>query len=99
MLENRNSKPCLTAPKEKNKVMSSPNDLQGVFGHNVKMRRIELGMTQDDLANKAYVSVDTIKRYERGTISGAQLCFAYYIAKALNTTIDHLLLSFGNSQE
>lgn len=48
-------------------------------------------MTQDELAEKAALSVDTIKRYESGHHCGVHLLFVYDIANALGISIQALL--------
>ena len=57
----------------------------------MKQRRIELGLTQEQLAEKSCVSVDTIKRYESGKYEGVRLDMACYIAGALKVPLQTLL--------
>lgn len=90
-LENGKSKPRLTAPKKKAQTPPSPHHIQGVFGWNMKHRRLERGLTQEQLAEKSCVSVDTIKRYESGNYDGVRLDMACYIAGALGVPLQTLL--------
>ncbi|RQT37027.1 helix-turn-helix domain-containing protein [Burkholderia cepacia] len=43
--------------------------LPSVVGSNIKARRAELGLTQNELALALGVEVETISRYERGTVA------------------------------
>lgn len=90
-LENGKSKPRLTAPKKKEQTPPSPHHIQGVFGWNMKQRRLERGLTQEQLAEKSGTSVDTIKRYESGNYDGVRLDMACYIADALGVPLQMLL--------
>lgn len=53
--------------------------------------RLEKGMTQEDLAEKAGVFVDTVKRYESGKYEGIRLDKAWCMANALDTSLQALL--------
>lgn len=44
----------------------SPGELAGRLGQRARARRVSLRMRQSDLARAAGVSVDTIRRFERG---------------------------------
>lgn len=90
-LENGNSKPRLTAPKRKEKLPPSPHHIPGVFGWNMYQMRKAQGLTQEQLAEKSCVSLDTIKRYESGNYEGIRLDMAYYIAGALGVPLQTLL--------
>lgn len=57
---------------------------------NIKERRIELGLSQGALAEKAGVTVMSICRYENGKRI-PPLDIAVKIAKALGCTVDDLL--------
>ena len=99
MLENGKSSPRLTAPKEKEQTSSASYNIQCVFGRNLKQKRLEKGMTQEQLAEKAGVSVDTVKRYESGKYDGIRLDMAWYMADALDTPLQALLPPPGCSPE
>lgn len=90
-LENGKSKPRLTAPIRKEKLPPSPHHIPGVFGWNVYQMRKAQGLTQEQLAEKSCVSLDTIKRYESGNCEGIRLDMAYYIAGALGVPLQTLL--------
>ncbi len=91
MLENGKSKPRLTAPKKKEQSAPDPHDIQGVFGWNMKKKRLAQGLTQEQLAEKLGASVDTIKRYESGEHEAIRLDMACYIADALGVPLQALL--------
>ena len=55
-------------------------------GDRIKQRRIELGLTADDLANKIGKSRATIYRYENGDIENMPTPILEPLAKALDTT-------------
>lgn len=61
------------------------------------MCRIAQNITQEQLAEKAGVSVATIKRYECGTYNGVQLFVANNIATALGVPLQVLLSSEGET--
>lgn len=66
------------------------------FGERIRIRREELGMSQEDLARKlGYKSRSTINKIELGVNDIGQSKIVA-IAKALNTTIRYL---FGDSEE
>lgn len=48
---------------------SDKGSLSATVGGNVKRRREELGITQSQLAQLLGVEVETVSRYERGTIA------------------------------
>jgi transcriptional regulator with XRE-family HTH domain len=48
---------------------SDKGSLSATVGGNVKRRREELGITQSRLAQSLGVEVETVSRYERGTIA------------------------------
>jgi transcriptional regulator with XRE-family HTH domain len=98
-LDNGKSKPRLTAPKKKEQPPPSPHHIQGVFGWNMKQRRLERGLTQEQLAERACTSVDTIKRYESGNYDGVRLDMACYIAGALGVPLQTLLPQQERSPE
>ena len=55
-------------------------------GDRIKQRRIELGLTADDLAQKIGKSRATIYRYENGDIENMPTPILEPLAKALDTT-------------
>lgn len=55
-------------------------------GDRIKQRRLELGLTVDDLANKINKSRATIYRYENGDIENMPTTVLEPLAKALNTS-------------
>ena len=55
-------------------------------GDRIKQRRIELGLTADELANRIGKSRATIYRYENGDIENMPTTILEPLAKALNTT-------------
>ena len=65
----------------------------------MKQKRLEKGMTQEQLAEKAGVSTDTVKRYESGKYDGIRLDMAWYMANALDTPLQALLPPPGCSPE
>lgn len=66
-----------------------------VFRDRLKEKRLEAGMTQTELAEKAGVSARTIQNYEMGTRKPRNLEVIQKIAEALQTTPDYLLGSSG----
>lgn len=66
-------------------------DYAGIFGSSVKLLRKSQGLTQERLAEKANVPIDTIKRVEKGAVS--KIDTACQIASALGVTVDSLLKS------
>lgn len=64
---------------------------KGKFGERVKARRIELGLSQEELARKlGYTSRSTINKIENGTNDVVQTKVVDF-AKALDTTIAYLM--------
>ena len=57
----------------------------------MRQERRKKSLTQEQLAEKALVSVDTVKRYESGKYEGIQLVTAYSIAEALEVPLSSLL--------
>ena len=63
----------------------------GTLGMNIRKRREELGMTQQELADKlGYTSKSTINKIENGTNDITQSKIKAF-AKALNTTVPELM--------
>ena len=59
------------------------------FGKRVAALRQKRNMTQDQLADKAKLSIDTIGKIERG-LRWARLTTLHQLAKGLGTTTDDL---------
>lgn len=72
--------------------------VQEVFSRRIKEERNKQGFTQQELADCAQVSLDTIKRYESGC-KGMRLDVAFDIANALDIPLQYLLPSKGNDAE
>ena len=66
-----------------------------VFKDRLKEKRIEAGLTQAALAEKAGVSARTIQNYELGDRAPVNMGIVQRIADALETTAEHLLGSSG----
>lgn len=79
----------MTAYKHKAPASLPPKDILGVFGRRVKEERKRQNVTQEQLAEYAGVSDDTIKRIEKG--EGVKLDVAFNIALALHIPIQLLL--------
>ena len=60
-------------------------------GERIKNRRIQIGMTADELAEKIGVSRSTMFRYEKGSIEKIPYLKLMDIAKALRTTWGDLM--------
>jgi len=60
-------------------------------GDRIRMRRTELGMKADTLADKLGVSRATIYRYEKGGVENLPAEFILPLAEALRTTPQYLL--------
>ena len=97
MLKNGDSKSCLTAPKENNNVYAIYYILKDI-GKKIRIKRFEMGLTQEDLEAKSGVSKDTIKRYEGGKIDGVRIDNLLLISRALNVSI-HELIPFENDYQ
>lgn len=59
------------------------------FGENLAMLRLKRGLTQDQLANKTGLSVDTIGAVEQGR-RWARLTTLHKLAKGLGVSTDEL---------
>lgn len=66
-----------------------------VFKDRLKEKRVEAGLTQVQLADKAGVTARTIQNYELGNRKPSNLEVIQKIADALNTTTEYLLGSIG----
>ena len=62
-----------------------------MVGWNIRRIRLGQGLTQEELAERAGTSSDTIKRYESGTYEGIRLVMVYHIAEALGVSLDALV--------
>lgn len=66
-----------------------------VFKERLKKKRMEAGLTQVQLAEKAGVTARTIQNYELGNRKPSNMEVIQKIADALNTTTEYLLGSSG----
>ena len=55
--------------REKNRVVQEPGALPSRFGTHVRSLRAARGYTQEQLAERAQLSVDAVRRIERGAFS------------------------------
>ena len=60
-------------------------------GEKIKARRLELGLTAEELGKKVGVTKSTIGRYESGTIAKIPYLTFVSIAAALQTSADELI--------
>lgn len=60
-------------------------------GRRIRARRIDLNMTQGDVALKVGVAISTIQRYEAGTINAIKLPVIEAIARALYVNPEWLI--------
>ncbi len=63
------------------------------MAYRIKETRVQLGMTQSDLAHKAGVSRQTISGLENGTISVTTTDTLIKIAAALNKKVSDIFLA------
>lgn len=61
------------------------------LGRRIKQRRVELGLTQGDVAAEVGVAISTIQRYETGSIERIKLPVIEAIARALHVNPDWLI--------
>lgn len=73
-----------------NKTANTTGNVLDVFSRRMKEERIKKGLTQQELADLADVSLKTVKRYESGA-KAMQLEVAYNIANALDISLQQLL--------
>ena len=66
-----------------------------VFKERLKQKRVEVGMTQVQLAQSAGVTARTIQNYELGTRKPSNMEVVQKIADVLHTTTEYLLGSGG----
>lgn len=84
--------PRLTAPKHT--THSSEKESKSILeicSGRIKEIRKQRGLTQQDVADAIFVSLDTIKRYESGTYSGISIIVLNSIAEVLNVPVWVLL--------
>lgn len=60
---------------------------------NLKLKRISMGLTQEQLRKKAKVGLNTIVALEKGKIDGVRVGTLKKIADALNTTVVELFFN------
>ncbi|MBW3559612.1 MAG: helix-turn-helix domain-containing protein [Proteobacteria bacterium] len=68
------------------------------FGARIRLRRRELGMSQDELARRASVTFQQVQKYERGT-NRVSISRAVQIARALNCRVADLLGDLESDHE
>lgn len=61
------------------------------IGKRIKQRRLELNMTQGDIAGEIGVAISTIQRYETGSIDKIKLPVIEAIARAINVSPEWLV--------
>lgn len=61
------------------------------FKENIKIRRLELNLTLEEVSNELGVSKPTLQRYESGVISNIPLDKVEKLAKILETTPSYLM--------
>ncbi len=71
--------------------MNSENLLYNEIGRKIKLRRKEIGLTQENLANITNYSHSFIANIESNTYQAFSISALNNIAKALNTTMKNLL--------
>lgn len=64
---------------------------KNILGNRIKERRLELGLTQGDIAKEIGVATSTIQRYEVASIGKIKLPVVEAIARALEVTPDWLI--------
>ena len=62
-----------------------------VISENIKRLRAKLGLTQDDLAQKADIKYTTLMKVESGTVNKPSVQTMAKIAKALGVSIEDLI--------
>jgi len=71
------------------------------IGERIKIKRKEMGLTQEDLATKLNVTFQAVSKWENNT-STPEITSMNNLAKALNTTLDYLINGIepeGSSEE
>ena len=64
--------------------------MKKTIGQRIKERRKELGLTQEELAEKLYIKKNTISYYENDLVD-MKVSVMMEIAKVLNTTVAYLV--------
>jgi transcriptional regulator with XRE-family HTH domain len=67
------------------------NNQGNKLGKKIKKLRIDLGLSQDELARKADVPYTTLTKIETGVIKKPSVYVVAKIAKALNISIEKLI--------
>jgi len=68
----------------------SPHDTDVAFGSRIRLRRRQLGLSQDQLAQRAGVTFQQVQKYERGT-NRVSISRALLIAQALDCRLVDLI--------
>lgn len=63
------------------------------MGYRIKERREELGLTQEELADKSKISRGTISALENGTMRNTTVHTLLILAEALDTTVDKIFFA------
>lgn len=61
------------------------------IGQKIKVRRVKLDLTQDELARKANIPYTTLVKIETGAVKSPSVDTVKKIADALGITIDELI--------
>jgi len=69
------------------------------IGHRIAMRRSQLGLTLDDIANDIGVARSTIQRYEKGRIHNVKLPVLEAIARSLKVNLSWLCGKSSHMEE
>lgn len=80
------------------KAVVQPSDLIELFAQNVKARRVELGLTQEQLAERLGCHVPYVSNLENGKKTPWLKNLAT-IAEALETTPDALIAPLGSRRK
>ena len=65
------------------------------LGKHLQSARIEAGLTQQELCQKAGISYSTLAKIERGAIRAPSIFTIQRLAEVLNTSLDQIMGSFG----
>ncbi len=71
--------------------MIEMNEFKNTVGVNIKSVRKMLNISQEDLANKACVKYSNLVKIENSIIIKPSVYTVYRIAKALDTSVEHLI--------
>lgn len=88
MLNNRNNNSGQTTSNNQKRTITEK--ICREFGNKLRFERDNQKLSQEQLADMAGVSVDSIRRYENH-VTNARLDIAYLLARALNVPLDSLL--------